>query len=204
MGHVLDVLLATKHSGFPVLRTEDVLRTLPRLGSLAGHFQMLVLSRHSPFNATHTSLHRLAEPREPMSSQPHSPTAPQPHMSWWSAATCTHSSVLLHASSLLRRHAHFDPVITANHCQSGLVHRSHLCVLLKKGAFSTHQPTAVAGLAAECERAAVGGFSPRGRRPAMPQAAPVLSWQELEATYPRYPSAEDIVLSTADRCVQHY
>jgi hypothetical protein len=34
VGQALDVLLTTKHSGFPVVHTDDVLRSLPRMGSL--------------------------------------------------------------------------------------------------------------------------------------------------------------------------
>ncbi len=82
-----------------------------------------------------------------------------------------------------------------------MVHRNHLCVLLKRGAYSAAAPSVVgAALATVTD---CGGLTPTsqrsGRGTPRGRPAPLVTWQELEATYPRYPSAEDIVLSQADR-----
>ena len=70
---------------------------------------------------------------------------------------------------------------------SGVVHRNHLCVLLDKRYFSAHPPRFF-----EC----IDGVYP------VVVDEQGVSWQQLEATYPRYPIEENIreSLSAADRC----
>jgi chloride channel 7 len=93
---------------------------------------------------------------------------------------------VLHCSETLTKHPRLGTL-------AGIVNRRHLCVLLQKRAFTKDKPED--HLRGEYDK----WLPSKDRLKLSNPSQNLVTWEELEETYPRYPLPEKLVIHPADR-----